>query len=277
MRGAAATLRAEVIGLGGVIERNVYLVKRYFAWEIAFFIWTVANSLTIVFIAKGVEASGGTIDVNRYTTILLIGAVIWAYLGIVFEIMTETVAWERWEGTIEYTFMAPLSRSVHLVGVGLFAIAYGVIRAALLFGVVAFFFNLEMPQANFGAALVVLAVASISFIGLGVMTAVLPLISPEKGAQLGFIAQGMLLVVSGIYYPVEILPEPMQWLAVISPATYALRGIREAILEGATLSELGPELAALTVIGVISIPLGIWIFRRGEVYAKRHGKLKRSG
>ena len=49
-------------------------------------------------------------------------------------------------------------------------------------------------------------VASISFIGIGMMTAVLPLISPEKGTQLGFVAQGLLLVVSGVYYPVSVLP-----------------------------------------------------------------------
>ena len=277
MRGAAATLRAELIGLGGVMERNVYLVKRYALWELAFFVWTVANSLTIVFIAEGVEASGGSIDVNRYTTVLLIGSVIWAYLGIIFEILTETVAWERWEGTIEYTFMAPLSRSVHLLGMGLFAVLYGIVRAGLLFAVVAFFFDLQMPQADFVSALVILAVASVSFIGIGMMTAVLPLISPEKGSQLGFIAQGMLLVVSGIYYTVDVLPAPMQWLSTLSPATYALEGIRDAILEGAGTSEMGGELAALAVIGLVSIPLGIWIFRRGEIYAKRHGKLKRSG
>ena len=73
MRGAAATLRGELIGLAGVVERNVYLVRRYVWWEIAFFIWTVANTLTIVFIAKGIEAAGGTIDVERTTTTLLIG------------------------------------------------------------------------------------------------------------------------------------------------------------------------------------------------------------
>jgi ABC-2 type transport system permease protein len=277
MRGAAATLRAELIGLSGVIERNAYLVKRYAWWEVAFFLWTVANTLTIVFIAAGVEAAGGRLDVNRQTTVLLIGAVIWAYLGIIFEILTETVAWERWEGTIEYTFMAPLSRSIHLLGMGLFALAYGVVRAALLFGVVAFFFSLEMPNADFLAALVVLAVASVSFVGLGVMTAVLPLISPEKGSQLGFIAQGMLLVVSGVYYSIDVLPEPMQWLATISPATYALEGIRDAIIEGAGLGAMGDELLPLAVIGVISIPAGLAVFRRGERYAKQHGKLKRSG
>jgi len=277
MRGGAAILRGELIGLGGVVERNAYLVKRYVWWELAFFLWTVANTLTIVFIAKGVEAAGGTLDVNRQTTVLLIGAVIWAYLGIIFEILTETVAWERWEGTIEYTFMAPLSRSVHLLGMGIFAVVYGVARAALLFGVIAFFFRLEMPDANFVAAVVVLAVSSISFIGLGMMTAVLPLISPEKGAQLGFIAQGMLLVVSGIYYSVEVLPEPMQWLSSLSPATYALEGIRDAILEGASLDSLWDEIGRLVLIGALSIPLGLAVFRRGERYAKQHGKLKRSG
>ena len=121
-------------------------------------VWTIANTLTIVFIAKGIEATGGSIDVNRTTTQLLIGAVVWAYLGILFEFMTETVAWERWEGTIEYTFMAPLSRAMHLAGAGFFAVLYGLIRAIILFIVVAFFFDLELPNADFLAAFVVLVV-----------------------------------------------------------------------------------------------------------------------
>jgi ABC-2 type transport system permease protein len=277
VRGAASTLRAELVGLAGVVERNVYLVRRYIWWDLAFFVWTVANTLTIVFIAKGVEAAGGRIDVERTTTILLIGAVIWAYLGTVFETLTETVAWERWEGTIEYTFMAPLARPMHLAGMGLFAIGFGLVQAVLLFGVVAAFFDLAMTQADFLAALVVLGAASVSFVGIGMMTAVLPLISPEKGTQLGFIAQGILLAVSGVYYPVDVLPEWMQWLATVSPATYALEGVRDAILEGDGVPALWDQLWPLLVIGAVSIPLGLEVFRRGERYAKRHGKLKRSG
>jgi ABC-2 type transport system permease protein len=277
MRTMNLALRHELVGLGGVIERNIYLVKRYIWWDIAFFLWTVANTLTIVFIAKGIPAVGGKIDVEQVTTILLVGAVIWAYLGIIFEILTETVAWERWEGTIEYTFMAPLSRPVHLFGMGLFAIGYGVVRAVLLFGVVAAFFSLHLPDANYVAAVVLLIIASISFIGIGMMTAVLPLISPEKGTQLGFVAQGVLLVVSGVYYPVSVLPGWMQAIATISPATYALRGCRAAILDGAGLTDLGTEIWALLVIGAVSVPLGLFTFRTGERYAKKHGKLKRSG
>ncbi len=273
----SAGWRSQLVGLGGVVERNAYLIKRYGWWELAFFIWTVANTLTVVFIAKGVAAGGGRLDVARETTTLLIGAVIWSYLGIIFEILTETVAWERWEGTIEYTFMAPLSRAVHLGGMGLFAVLYGVFRTALLFAVIALFFGLHLGQADFGAALVTLAIASVSFVGLGMITAVLPLISPEKGAQLGFIAQGLLLVVSGVYYPVSVLPEWMRWISVVSPATYTLRGIRRAVLNGAGLGPVWSDLWPLLLLGAVAIPIGLLVFRAGERYAKRRGKLKRSG
>jgi ABC-2 type transport system permease protein len=270
-------IRRELIGFAGIVERNVYLIRRFAWWELAWFLYTVANTLTIVFIAKGVEAGGGKLDVNRVTIVLLIGAVIWSYLGLIFEVVTETVAWERWEGTIEYTFMAPISRTSHLLGMGAFAVVYGVLRTALLFAVVAAFLDISFRDPQFVSAGLVLLVSSVSFIGIGMMTAVLPLISPEKGTQLGFIAQGLLLVVSGVYYPVSVLPDWMQWISVISPATYTLEGCRAAILNGAGPGAVWQDIWPLIVIGAIAVPLGLAVFRRGERYAKQHGRLKRSG
>ena len=205
MRALWGTMRAELVGAGGVVERNVYLTKRYIWWDVAWFIWTVANTLTIVFIAKGMESSGVQLDVNEYMTYLLIGAVVWAYLGILFGFLMETVAWERWEGTIEYTFMAPLSRAMHLPARACSRSSTGSC-AVVPVRRLQLFFGLSMPDAQFFAAFVVLA----RRVGLVHRhrddDSVLPLISPEKGTQLGFVAQGTLLVVSGVYYPVEVLP-----------------------------------------------------------------------
>src|SRR6201990_3359794 len=168
MSALGATMRSELIGLGGIVERNVYLTKRYFLWDVAFMLWTIANTLTIVFIARAVHVPPA--QENTLATKLLVGAVIWAFLGIIFEFMTETVAWERWEGTIEYTFMAPLSRFVHLFGQGAFAVLYGLIRATILFFAVAAFIGIHTPNANYWAAFALLAIASVSFIGVGMMT-----------------------------------------------------------------------------------------------------------
>ena len=49
MRAMWGTMRAELVGAGGVVERNAYLTRRYIWWDVAWFIWTVANTLTIVF------------------------------------------------------------------------------------------------------------------------------------------------------------------------------------------------------------------------------------
>jgi ABC-2 type transport system permease protein len=277
MRDEPGALRRELVGFAGIVERNTYLIRRFVWWELAWFLYTVANTLTIVFIAKGIEAGGYHLDVNREMIILLIGAVVWSYLGLVFEIETETVAWERWEGTIEYTFMAPLSRPAHLLGMGAFAVLYGVVRTVALFGLVALMLGVHFGSPDFLSATVVLAASSVSFVGIGMMTAVLPLVSPEKGTQLGFIAQGLLLVISGVYYPVSVLPQWMQWLSVVSPATYTLEGARKAILDGAGISAVWDDLWPLILIGAVAVPLGLYVFSLGERYAKRHGRLKRSG
>ena len=123
-----------------------------------------------------------------------------------------------------------------------------------------------------------LAVASVSFVGIGMVTAVLPLISPEKGAQLGFIAQGLLLVVSGVYYPVD------GDAAVDAVDRDDLAGdLRAARDPGRGPRRRRPRRACGATCGrcscsaSVSIPLGLAVFRAGERYAKRHGKLKRSG
>ena len=273
-----ATVRHELIGIGGVVERNWYLVKRYAWWELAFFVWTVANTLTIVFIAEGVETAGGKVNVNQLTAVLLIGAVVWAYLGIIFAIMTETVAWERWEGTIEYTFMAPLSRATHLFGMGAFAIVYGLVRATLLFVAVAAIVGLSLPGANY-ARRVPPARGRVGLVprhrdhDRGPAADLAGEGQPARLRRPGRSCSSSRASTT----PCRVLPEWMQWLSTISPATYALRGMRHAILDGADVSELWPDLWPLLVIGAIAVPLGLEIFRRGELYAKRHGKLKRSG
>ena len=60
-----ATLRQELVGLGGIVERNVYLTKRYFLWDLAFMVWTIANTLTIVFIARAVHVSAADIFLKK--------------------------------------------------------------------------------------------------------------------------------------------------------------------------------------------------------------------
>jgi ABC-2 type transport system permease protein len=269
----------EMVAVWGYVQRNFFLTKRYFMWELVWLTFTTVNAMSITFIGAGAgELSGGEkLDTERFMTFLLIGALLWSYLSMIFDVLSETVQWERWEGTIEYTFMSPTSRVTHLLGMGVYAIVYGIIRTAVVLGVAMVAFDLDLSEANYWAALVVLAVCSVSLVGFGVVAAVMPLLSPEKGQQVTYIISALLLLVSGVYYPVKVLPEWMQVMAQFSPVTYALSGSRAALLGGAGLPQLWGSLWPLLIMGVIFVPMGLFVFNLGESYAKRTGKLKRSG
>ncbi len=264
-------------GAYAFVARNIHLIRRYWGWEIAFFVFTVANSLSIMYIGKAQQTVNSPEATERLILYLGIGTLVWSYLRAVFDSISEMIAWERWEGTIEYTMMAPVSRLTHLLGTALFSIVYGVVRTGILLVILSSFFRVNLSQVNTAGAAVVLLVGSLSFVGIGMVAAILPLLFPERGAEMTFVISGILLLVSGVYYPVSVLPRWMQPLATVSPATYVLRGMRGAILDGRGVTELGGAILPLLVIGAASIPIGMWVFGIVERYAKRTGKLKRSG
>ncbi len=257
------------------VERNFYIVRRYWGWEFAFLIFNVASSMSVLYIG---EAQGGSAaDTEKLVLYLGIGTVVWAYLRAVFSNIGEMITWERWEGTIEYTMMAPISRLTHMLGVSVFSIVYGLARSALLLGVLSLFFDVNLGGANLLGATIILLVGSLSFIGFGIMAASLPLLFPERGEEMTFVISSVLLLVSGVYYPIDVLPGWMQVLARVSPATYVLKGMRATILDGVSTSHIGPYLLPTLLIGLLAVPLGITVFNAAERYAKRSGRLKRSG
>jgi ABC-2 type transport system permease protein len=264
----------ELIAAWGFAQRNFFLTKRYFLWEVVWLAYATVSAMSIGFIGVDVD---GSVDGARLTTFLLIGSILWGYLSMIFDLLSETVSWERWEGTIEYTFMSPASRATQLIGTSIYAITYGVVRTAVIFGIVSLFFDMDLSNANYFSAIVILVLCSVSLVGLGMVAAVMPLLSPEKGQQVASIFTAVLLLVSGVYYSVSVLPNWMQWIAKFSPITYALEGMRAALLDGATLNDTWPSIWPLLIMGAILVPAGLLIFRAGERYAKRTGLLKRSG
>jgi ABC-2 type transport system permease protein len=244
------------------IERNFFLTRRYWGWEVAFLVYSVAGALSISLI-------GADQKNPRLILLLMVGAIFWNYLSVVFSWIAETISVERWEGTLEYTMMAPIRRSSQLLGSVLYAMVYGLVHtAAILVMLVLFFPQLDVHGANPLTVVAFMLLGSFSFIGIGTIAAILPLLYVERGAQMTFVLQSCLLLVSGVYYSIDILPGWMQVLSRLSPATYVLDAVRHALIDGAQLGDL---------LADVLIPAGVWLFGRAERYAKRTGKLKRVG
>ena len=263
------------------VEREIALSKRYWAWELVWLVYGIVTSLSVAYIGLAAPAiAGASVDeaaISRFVLYLLVGTITWRFLGLIFEQMGETIAWERWEGTIEYTFMAPVPRLTHLLGMCCATLVRALAFSVAILAAVALFVPVDLSNANVASALVLLATGAVAFIGLAIGSAVFPLLWTEKGLQMAYIVQAVVLLVSGVYYPTSVLPEWMQLLSVISPATYVIRGMRAALLDGADLGGVWPDLWPALLVGAVSIPLGLRLFVWAERYAKRTGRLKRSG
>jgi ABC-2 type transport system permease protein len=200
------------------------------------------------------QLSGNNIDGQYMVLFLVIGTLVWRYLSIIFYWITDIIGMERWEGTIEYTLMAPVRRVTHMAGQTFFAVFYSLIFSSIILVVTVVLFDIDMTGANMFGGMLMLIVGSLSFIGLGIMGSVLPLLFPERGSQMTHVIIAVLLLVSGVYYPVSVLPEILQKLAVLSPATYVLDGTRLALLDGAPTRELWPYIWPTLILGLIAIP-----------------------
>lgn len=263
----------ELHALWSVVRRNFHLIRRYLGWELVFLFYNVVNTLTIALIAFGLPPAQRQHEV----VYLAIGALLWNFLSILFQEVASSVSWERWEGTIEYSFMAPIHRLTYLGGVCLYAVLYGLLRTIVILVALGLFFHIHLADADWVGAAMILAGSSLPFIGMGLIGAVLPLLSTERGAQATQVIQGVILLISGVYYPISVLPGWLRWLSHASPATYTLSAARAAILHGMTPGQLLPVTLKLFASGLILVPIGLFVFQIAEHWAMRNGTLKRSG
>jgi ABC-2 type transport system permease protein len=261
--------------------RGWHITRRYIGWVIVFNFYALVTAATVALIGV---AQGD----YQLTLKLVVGALLWNYLSWLYNEIAMSIAYERWEGTLEYTFMAPVSRAVHLFGVSLYSLLNSIVTSVIVLVGLMLFTNLHLRGVNFFGVLVVLAVSTMAFVGLGLFAAVFPVMSAERGAEATHIFQGSLLLVSGVYYEIEVLPGWLQPLSTVSPATYTLSACRKLfgvgnpnstpeLLAGAPLSAVTHELLILALMGAILLPLGLWAFVRIEAWAKKTGKLKRTG
>ena len=168
------------------IERNFFLTRRYWGWELAFLVYSVAGALSISLI--GADQGSPTLLLS-----LMVGAIFWNYLSVVFRWIAETIAVERWEGTLEYTMMAPIRRSIAAARLGRLrdGVRPGPHRGDP--GRADPVLPAARPDrgANPLTAVAFMLLGSFSFVGIGMIAAILPLLYVERGAQMTFVLQSV--------------------------------------------------------------------------------------
>ncbi len=177
---------------------------------------------------------------------------------------------EQTTGTFEALLASPVTPSVVVLGSASFEILRAMVAGLVTLGVAVLFgvrFNLG-PGSVLGI-LVGLPALMATFAAVGVAVAACAVIFKQITALLGLITTGLSLL-AGVYYPIDVLPAPLEMIAEALPFTWGIDVLRSALLQGEVA---GTRLGLLVGFAVASLPLSLWLFGLSIDRARRQGSL----
>lgn len=209
---------------------------------------------------------------GNYFAFVLIGIAFSGYFGVGLSSYAGSIRDAQTTGTLEAMLMTPTRLSTMVLASSLWDYLMTTFRVGvyLAIGVVAF--GLDLGRGNLLAALVVLALTVVTFSTLGILSASFIMVL-KRGDPVTWLVNSLASLLGGVYYPIGIMPGWLQQLAGLIPVTYALRAMRLALLQGASVGELLPDLAALAGFSVVLLPLSLLAFRFAVHRAKVDGSL----
>jgi ABC-2 type transport system permease protein len=133
-------------------------------------------------------------------------------------------------------------------------------------------FNLKISGANYAGAFLILVLMIVSFTSIGIISASFIMVL-KRGDPITWIFSTASMLLGGLYYPVDVLPAWLQKIAYFLPVTYALEGMRMALLKGYSTARLVPYISALIIFAAVMLPISIFGFKFAIKRAKLDGSL----
>lgn len=208
---------------------------------------------------------------GSYFAFVIVGVAFSEYMAIGMTAISESVREGQTTGTLELMLLSPTRLLTMLFSSSLWSYVFATLRV-LVYLIVGIFLGMQYGNANLPAALVALALSIVSFNALGLFAASV-IIIVKRGDALGWAVRVGSLVLSGVYYPTEVLPEWLRLLGQILPLTHALELLRRSILLGEGLAQLGPKLLTLAALTLVLLPLGLLTCQAAIRIARVDGSL----
>lgn len=248
------------------------------SYRVAFVIEAVQALLGVAgfyFVSQFVESpqlSHALPQGGNYFAFAVVGFAFFDYLAVALNAFDESIERARQNGTLEVLLVTQTSLPMILTGSVIYPFVVMSLRVAVYLSWAIALFHFPTENANWAGALAVLLSAILAFSGLGVFASSYLLLF-KRGNPAKWLLLGISGVVSGMLYPVSVLPRWLQLIAHLIPVTYALDGMRAALLGHASLAELWPSIGALLLFAVVLLPLSFVVFSRALRRTKITGTL----
>jgi len=239
-------------------------------WLAMKFIMSLSQMSFFVFVGQFLITTGSA-PTNIIAYIAIGNAIQTLSWNTVFSVINIT-SHDKWDGTLPLLLATPAHRLPIFVGRAMIHVLDGMLSVAVSFVYAAFLFGVNFGNTDVLALIVVVFLTALTMSGFGLLIGGFSFYfrNPLVFAN---IFTFVLMIFCGVNFPVQDLPQPLQFVSHIFPLTYGVDAGRK-VIAGATLIDIAPLLGQMLIVGFISIILGYVFFRSFEHTARKTGRIE---
>ncbi len=213
--------------------------------------------------------------VGGYFTFALIGIAFQQYVHFAVQSINESIRDEQWNGTMETILSTATDFKIFLLGEVCFSfiVSSALLLMSLFVGVM-LGAKLYVTSASILSVIVLTILLIASHMDIGILSTGV-IMKIKQGNPVTWAFSWLSQLVSGVFYPLKLLPWYLEWIGRIFPLTYSLDGIRLCLQSGKDLTspEILGNIISLLIFIIIATPISIYIFKKGYDAARRDGSL----
>lgn len=213
------------------------------------------------------EAYGG-----NFLAFLLIGIALTDSVAISLTTFANQIREGQTTGSLEATLMSPVPLPLILFYSSLWSYFLSAFRFSLYLGLGLIFYKVGLADANLFAAIVVFVLTVTAFAGFGMIWASVVMLV-KKGDSIMSLAGSLMVLMSGVLFPISLLPNWLSTLSYLIPLTHGLEGMRLALLQGASIADMPEVILLLGTFTLLFITAGVLAFNGAIWVAKERGSL----
>ncbi len=249
--------------------------KFWLTLDISGTILLVASYYLFSLVTSSQQVQDAGYTVGGYFAFALIGIAFQQYVFFAIQGINESIREEQWNGTIETLLSSSTDFKVFLLGetVFYFIVSSVFLFVSLIIGVLlGAIFSISLASIISATTLSFLLIAS--HMVVGVLSAGV-LMKTKQGNPLTWVFSWMTQLVSGVFYPLNLLPSYLEWVGKLFPLTYSLEGIRLCLQSNQNLTSplVLNDAISLVLFTVLATPIALFVFRKGYNSARKDGSL----
>jgi ABC-2 type transport system permease protein len=253
------------------LQRDATMAVSY-RLEFALRLATVVFYVTALYFVSQMIGSNPALEpYGGYLPFAAVGMAMASFFQTGFDSFAKAIQREQLHGTLESLLMAPLRLSTIVLASSAWRFLWAAVIASVYVGAAVVLYRVELRGSPL-VALAMLVLTTLAFASLGLLSASFVMVY-KRGDPIGTALGGVSVLLGGVFYPVQALPEWLRAVAWCLPITHGLDGIRDVLLQDASLALVWPRLTVLALFAGVGMPVGLWCFRRAVRRARRDGTL----